>query len=84
MRFFFLQMLGSRLEELMNQDANQQTNIVSMMTDESKQRQLVQEDEEEDFLDEGNAGILGIAVMKLQSHIILITVYRNSHGYDSS
>lgn len=44
-------MLGSRIEEML--DAESHNNIVSMVTDEAKQRQLLLEDEDEDFLDEG-------------------------------
>ncbi len=42
-------MLAIRIEELLVQEQH----IVSMVTEESKQRQLLLEDEEEDFLDEG-------------------------------
>ena len=48
--FSFEQMLSIRMEELLVQHEQQ---IVSMVTEESKQRQLLLEDEEEDFLDEG-------------------------------
>ena len=46
-------MLGARLEELLDEEEQNQNNVVSMVTDEFKQRQLLLEDEEEDFLDEG-------------------------------
>ena len=48
--FFLFQMLGTRLEELLEQEDE---NAVTMVTDEVRQRQLVIEDEEEDFMDEG-------------------------------
>ena len=53
-KLFFLklfQMLGTRLEELLEQESQ---NVSSLVTDEARQRQLVLEDEEEDFMDEGN------------------------------
>lgn len=46
-------MLGTRLEELLEEENE---NVVSMVTDEARQRQLVLEDEEEDFMDEGQSG----------------------------
>lgn len=42
-------MLAIRLEEKLSQELS----AVSVVTDEAKQRQLLLEDEEEDFLDEG-------------------------------
>ncbi len=50
-------MLGTRIEELLAGDLDA-SNIVNgsfaPITDDSRQRQLLQEDEEEDFMDEGN------------------------------
>lgn len=43
-------MLAARMEELL---LAQEQNVVSMVTDETKQRQLLIEDEEENFMDEG-------------------------------
>ena len=51
--FLSFQMLSVRLEELLVQEQQ----IVSMVTDEAKQRQLLLEDEDEDFLDEGSKEI---------------------------
>jgi hypothetical protein len=49
----FIQALGSRLEEMVNEDKQHVANIVSMVTEECQQKELLMEDEEEDFLDEG-------------------------------
>ena len=45
-------MLGSRIEELLASEM--EANFAAAMPDETKQRQLLLEDEEEDFMDEGN------------------------------
>lgn len=39
----------------MNEDKQNIDQIIAMMSDETKQRELVAEDEEEDFLDEGKS-----------------------------
>ena len=44
-------MLGSRIEELLASEM--EANFAAVMPDEAKQRQLLLEDEEEDFMDEG-------------------------------
>lgn len=44
--------MGARLEEMMQEDKQHIPNIVAMLSDESKQKQLLLEDEEENFLDE--------------------------------
>ena len=49
-------MLGIRLEEKLAQEQNSMT----LMPDESRQRQLLMEDEDEDFMDEGMTFILWI------------------------
>lgn len=46
-------MLGCRLEEMVNEDKAHQNQILNLVTDESKQKELLMQDEEEDFLDEG-------------------------------
>lgn len=46
-------MLGSRLEEIFAEEEFRGFHATTLITDESIQRQLLQEDEEEDFLDEG-------------------------------
>lgn len=47
------QAIGARLEELMLEDKQNVDQMIAMVSDESKQRDLIIEDEEEDFLDEG-------------------------------
>jgi len=55
-RFVFnFQAIGARLEEMLLNDKRNIPDIVSMMSDESKQKELLLDDEEEDFLDEGKA-----------------------------
>ena len=44
-------MLGSRIEELLASEM--EASFAAVMPDETKQRQLLLEDEEEDFMDEG-------------------------------
>jgi hypothetical protein len=53
----FLEAIGARLEEMMHEDKQHVANIVSMVTEECRQKELLVEDEEEDFLDEGLAVI---------------------------
>lgn len=47
------QAIGARLEELLAEDKQNVNQVIAMVSDESKQRDLIIEDEEEDFLDEG-------------------------------
>lgn len=47
-------LLGARLEEMINEDKQQETYIGSLVMDENKQKELLVQDEEEDFLDEGS------------------------------
>lgn len=61
---FLFQMLGARMEELMEAEQQSQS-AVSMVTDEFKQRQLLMEDEEEDFLDEGMAAVFASLVKRV-------------------
>ena len=46
-------MLGSRIEELLESEMEANGGF-AVITDEAKQRQLLLDDEEEDFMDEGN------------------------------
>lgn len=45
--------IGSRLEEMLNEDKQLENSINTLVLDESKQKDLLIQDEEEDFLDEG-------------------------------
>jgi hypothetical protein len=49
----FLEAIGARLEEMMHEDKQNVANIVAMVTEGCHQKELLIEDEEEDFLDEG-------------------------------
>ncbi|XP_063984989.1 protein unc-80 homolog isoform X3 [Diachasmimorpha longicaudata] len=51
--------IGARLEEFLNEDKQNVDHVVAMMSDETKQRELVVEDEEEDFLDEASINTYG-------------------------
>ena len=57
-------MLGSRISDMLDQELSQQQAVggVALVTDESRQKQLLQEDEEEDFLDEGRKNYLLLQV----------------------
>lgn len=48
------QAIGARLEEMYIEDKQHVNDVVSMLADENKQKELLMEDEEEDFLDECN------------------------------
>lgn len=47
------QAIGNRLEEMLVEDKKHVDNVISVITDPDGQRDLLQQDEEEDFLDEG-------------------------------
>ena len=42
------------MEEFLAEDKQNMEQVTSIVSDESKQRDLILEDEEEDFLDDGN------------------------------
>ncbi|XP_059490383.1 protein unc-80 homolog isoform X4 [Neocloeon triangulifer] len=52
--------IGARLEDMVHQDKQHVTNVVGMVTDETKQKELSLQDEEEDFLDESSIGLMGL------------------------
>lgn len=47
------QAIGNRLEEMLTEDKKYIDNVANIVTDPDGQRDLLQQDEEEDFLDEG-------------------------------
>lgn len=55
------QAIGARLEEFLTEDKQNMEQINSAVSDESKQRDLILEDEEEDFLDDGDSLINSLA-----------------------
>lgn len=50
--FYSIQALSVRLEEMMAEDKQNVPNVINLLSDENKQKQLLAEDEEENFLDE--------------------------------
>ncbi|XP_065337258.1 protein unc-80 homolog isoform X7 [Cloeon dipterum] len=52
--------IGARLEDMIHQDKQHVPNIVAMVTDELRQKELMLQDEEEDFLDEASIGLMGL------------------------
>lgn len=52
--YSFPKAIASRLEEMLNKDEENIPQVIATMADESKQTELLADDEEEDFLDEGN------------------------------
>jgi hypothetical protein len=53
MFYQWAEVLGQRLEEIINEDKHLEPHIAAMVLDEQKQKELLMQDEEEDFLDEG-------------------------------
>lgn len=49
-----LQAIGNRLEEMLVEDRKHIETVTNLVMDADGQRELLQQDEEEDFLDEGN------------------------------
>lgn len=47
------EVVGQRLEEMINEDKQSESQISAMVMDEVKQKELLMQDDEEDFLDEG-------------------------------
>lgn len=47
------EVLGARLEEMINEDKHLEGQISAMVMDDTKQKELLTQDDEEDFLDEG-------------------------------
>lgn len=59
MFYQWAEVLGQRLEEITNEDRNMEAQIASMVLDEQKQKELLLQDEEEDFLDEASINSYG-------------------------
>lgn len=57
------------MEEFMAEDKQNMEQITSIVSDESKQRDLILEDEEEDFLDDGNIPMIKILEDHFSSQI---------------
>lgn len=52
------EVIGMRLEEMLIREKQNYDKVDASLNDPDKQNELVQQDEEEDFLDEGNHWIL--------------------------
>jgi len=50
--YFDKQIIAARLDEMISEDKKQLPHVLSCIADEANQRELQNEDEEEDFLDE--------------------------------
>ncbi|XP_053975913.1 protein unc-80 homolog [Hylaeus volcanicus] len=69
--------IGARLEELLHEDKQNVDQMIAMVSDESKQRDLIIEDEEEDFLDEASINGYGSQcpiALRLAACILLLEV----------
>ncbi|KAK2588606.1 hypothetical protein KPH14_006375 [Odynerus spinipes] len=69
--------IGARLEELLIEDKQNVDQVIAMVSDESKQRDLIIEDEEEDFLDEASINGYGSQcpmALRLVACILLLEV----------
>lgn len=51
--YFIFKAIGNRLEEMLVEDKKHIDQVVNLVSDPDGQRELLQQDEEEDFLDEG-------------------------------
>lgn len=76
-----MQALGTRLEEMLQKDKQHIPDIVSMVTEENRQKELFIEDEEEDFLDEGKESLPNQPYFGLKVRLCMIL---NFHVYLSS
>ncbi|XP_026299995.1 protein unc-80 homolog isoform X6 [Apis mellifera] len=69
--------IGTRLEELLLEDKQNFDQVIAMVSDENKQRDLITEDEEEDFLDEASINGYGSQcpiALRLTACILLLEV----------
>lgn len=57
------------MEEFLTEDKQNMEQVTSIVSDESKQRELILEDEEEDFLDDGNTPVLEIPENQFSNRI---------------
>ncbi|XP_015837451.1 protein unc-80 homolog isoform X11 [Tribolium castaneum] len=59
MFYQWAEVLGQRLEEIINEDKQLEPHVAAMVLDEQKQKELLMQDEEEDFLDEASINTYG-------------------------
>lgn len=70
-------MLGARIEELLECETIEASSGFAVITDEAKQRQLLLEDEEEDFMDEASVNPNGSscpAALRLIACVLLLEI----------
>ncbi|KAL3277360.1 hypothetical protein HHI36_012710 [Cryptolaemus montrouzieri] len=71
------ELLGHRLEEMINEDKANEIPIAAMVADEQKQKELLTQDEEEDFLDEASIYCYGSscsAALRLLTCMLLFEI----------
>ncbi|XP_071635615.1 protein unc-80 homolog isoform X3 [Temnothorax longispinosus] len=69
--------IGARLEEFLTEDKQNMEQVTSIVSDESKQRELILEDEEEDFLDDASINNYGSQcpfALRLVACVLLLEV----------
>ncbi|KAK9884494.1 hypothetical protein WA026_007335 [Henosepilachna vigintioctopunctata] len=69
------EMLGQRLEEMINEDRANETQIAAMVSDEQKQKELLTQDEEEDYLDEASIYCYGSSCSIALRFLTCILIY---------
>ncbi|XP_046393341.1 protein unc-80 homolog [Ischnura elegans] len=77
MFFQWAEAIGARLEEMVMEDRQNVDLVSSMVSDETKQKELLLQDEEEDFLDEASVHVLGSdcpIALRLVACILLLEV----------
>lgn len=66
------------MEEIVNEDKQLESSIAGMMGDEMKQKELLVQDEEEDFLDEGAYEIVTSTRVKVVSYTCNLVSYQDN------
>ncbi|XP_071444564.1 protein unc-80 homolog isoform X1 [Hetaerina americana] len=77
MFFQWAEAIGARLEEMVLEDRHNVATVEAMVSDENKQKELLLQDEEEDFLDEASVSVIGSdcpIALRLVACILLLEV----------
>ncbi|XP_024080721.1 protein unc-80 homolog [Cimex lectularius] len=77
MFYQWAEVLGQRLEEMLIDDKNHISTVINILSDENKQKELLIEDEEEDFLDESSRNIYGSScpmALRLVGCVLLLEI----------
>ncbi|XP_025829365.1 protein unc-80 homolog [Agrilus planipennis] len=69
------ELLGTRLEEMIKEDKQRENYIQSLVSDESKQKEMLIQDEEEDFLDEASINLYGSSSPMALRFVACILLY---------